>query len=312
MSGPRDDVPSDVALYVAGRLGDIFKKNDVIGDSVKAAVSSVIATVGGTELRLDFSQVPKSCADVAAIIYITIVHSHMIRLRPKPKPKAANGAANGAPNGAANAGQKDAAKKDKEKLETMVKYFRTNKMKADASLNAASDDGSNSEQEREPDDFNIITQLSCKESTVAAVKKAPPFTHQQEIVGEYVEQFESLLDKCHGEEYCNLLANVDDDESDGLNKESAKADLSSRRDTLCTDVPAACDRRPVVESDPASRAVAPAAEPAAGIEPAWRRPWGDVAPVSPQMTFVNWGDELDDRSRKAPTTGKAPPAVNGR
>jgi hypothetical protein len=159
----------EVAPYLAKRLSLIIAKHTVgdtttavnDGSSSKVVVTATPTAAGGKPLvfSMDLTEIPHKCCGIAAIIYITIVHSHMLR---------------------ATSPQLDT--KDSKKLQTMIKYFaNVDPAIFEETGGVESEEEEEDEEEKEEKDdeevdtqFSIIKKGTCKmEGSVAA---DPSFT----------------------------------------------------------------------------------------------------------------------------------------
>ena len=141
------DNTDGVAAYIGQQLTKIFKKqyNNILDDNrVVADQYTVTATMAGTSLSLDFARVPVQCHDVAAIVYITLIHSHMLRQKGE-QVKDQNATR--------------LIEKDKLKLNAMTRFFGS--ISADTFITSGDDDATAANNNNST--FEIITQLSCKD-----------------------------------------------------------------------------------------------------------------------------------------------------
>jgi hypothetical protein len=159
---------TEVAPYLAKRLSLIVAKH-TIGDTTTTvnddSSSKVVVTVtpkaGGEHhlvFSMDLTEIPQECCGIAAIVYITIVHSHMLRpISP----------------------QLDA--KDSKKLQTMIKYFAS----VDPAIFETGGVESEEEEEEEEDEeetdeedvdtqFSIIKKGTCKVDGSASAEPLSP------------------------------------------------------------------------------------------------------------------------------------------
>lgn len=151
---------TDVVTYLSGRLDKIINKQP--GQSppptspvVNVDGSKINATIHGTTLSLDFTSINRECYDIAAIIYITLVHSNLLRQSPSAETNAA---------GESRPSTKQLERTiDQDNLDIVQKYFTV-----DRNLLSKSGDENSGEAANKTKSFDIITAKTCKPTASAA------------------------------------------------------------------------------------------------------------------------------------------------